>query len=76
MLQCYYISSDKGYLLIYGKHINGYYCCIPNWSVGCEMSSSESTGYNRDKLIECGINEDDAIQLAKAIKLIVTESNS
>lgn len=40
------------------------------------MSSSESTGYNRDKLIECGINEDDAIQLAKAIKLIVTESNS
>ena len=26
------------YLIIYGEHINGAFCCIPNWGWGCEMS--------------------------------------
>lgn len=26
------------YLVIFGKHINGYYCCVPNFGWGCEMA--------------------------------------
>ncbi len=47
------ISIDaKGwnFLLIYGKHVNGYYCCIPNWNIGCEMSDPQDTFYNEEQL--------------------------
>lgn len=27
------------YSVIFGKYANGGFCCIPNWRVGCELSS-------------------------------------
>ncbi len=56
------------YLVIYGKHINGGFCCVPNWKWGCEMSNPNEVAYNRDKLIECGANEEVANEIAKAIQ--------
>lgn len=56
------------YLIIYGKHINGYYCCIPNWKIGCEMAESEEVFYNTEKLIAAGLKEDIAEQVARAIQ--------
>lgn len=66
------IGVDVGgnhYLVIYGKHINGYFCCIPNWNVSCEMADPFDVFYNRSKLVDdtcIGMNAADAI--AKAIR--------
>lgn len=55
------------YLVIYGRHINGYFCCIPNWKIGCEMSDPNEVAYNCDKLIDCGMKQDVAKELAESI---------
>ena len=39
-----------GYLIIYGTHVNGGFCCIPNWGFGCEMGQPEDVGYNKEQL--------------------------
>lgn len=31
--------NGKSYHVIYGTQVNGGFCCIPNWGVGCELSS-------------------------------------
>ena len=56
------------YLVIYGKHINGYFCALPSWSMGCEMSSPDAVDYNTKKLISCGMADNVAPALANAIK--------
>lgn len=63
------------YLVIYGRHINGYYCCIPNWKWGCEMAEASQVSYNKNKLIQCGVNEEVAEALAKAIEYKVSGMN-
>ena len=62
--------NGYSYLVIYGKHINGYYCCIPNWQVGCEMAEPSDTFYNTERLQGAGIHGDTARELAKAIREI------
>lgn len=57
------------YLVIYGKHINGYYICVPNWGWGCEASGPDSVGYNEEKLRETRCPEKIALEIAKAICL-------
>ncbi len=47
------ISVDWGefnFLVIYGHHINGWFCAIPNWSICVEQSTPDSVPYNADKL--------------------------
>lgn len=56
------------YLVIYGKHINGYFCCIPDWKYGCEMAEPNDIYYNSMKLIECGAEPDEAKAIATAIR--------
>lgn len=60
-------TNGNNYLVIYGKHINGYFCCIPNWKVGCEMAEPSDTYYNFNKLVEAGIQEAAAKEIAKDI---------
>lgn len=65
------ISIDIGgsnYLVIYGRHINGYFCCIPNWSFGCEMAEPADIFYNTEKLAEL-VGPDRAVAIAKAISI-------
>lgn len=50
---CHELSVDyngNNYMVIYGRHINGGFCCIPNWNVGCELSQPEDVFWNREKL--------------------------
>ena len=63
--------GGSSYLVIYGKHINGYFCAIPNWNISCEMSSHLSVGYNAEKLEACGIDSEAAVAIVKAIREIV-----
>lgn len=61
------------YLVIYGRHINGYFCAIPNFGISCEMAEPSDTFYNTERLIGAGVVERAARELAKAIKEIVNE---
>lgn len=61
------------YLVIYGNHINGGFCCVPNWKWGCEMAGPREVAYNRDKLIDCGAPEEVATEIAKAIEYMGTK---
>lgn len=61
------------YLVIYGKHVNGGFCCVPNWKWGCEMAGPNEVAYNRDKLMECGAKEEIANEIAKAIQFMYKE---
>lgn len=56
------------YLIIYGEHINGYFCAIPNHGICCEMASPSDTFYNSERLIQADLPEHIADNLAKAIK--------
>ena len=60
--------NGNNFLIIYGSHINGGFCCIPNWAFGCEMSTPEDTFFNAEmlsrrfdeetaKAIACGIRD-------------------
>ena len=56
------------YLVIFGKHINGGFICVPNWKWGCEASDHiNSAGYNKEKLVEAGADEEAAEAIAKYI---------
>lgn len=65
------ISVDIGgynYIVIYGKHINGYYCSVPGWKWGCEMAEPNDVVYNAEKLQECGADPEVAKAIAESIK--------
>lgn len=59
------------FLVIYGKHANGYFCAIPNWGVACEMCEPRDTFYNTEKLSSVGLQGNTAYTLAQEIKRIV-----
>lgn len=53
------------YLVIFGVHINGGFICIPNFGVGCEASDFKyQVGFNQDKMIKAGLNEEAAKEIA------------
>jgi hypothetical protein len=57
------------YLVIFGRHINGGFICVPNWKWGCEASDLQySSGYNKEKLMAAGANEEVAEQIARYIE--------
>ena len=59
--------NGYSYLVIYGRHINGGFCCIPNWGYGCEMGEPMSIDYNAGKLESVGLDREVATAIAKAI---------
>ena len=63
-------TCGSNYLVIYGKHVNGYYCCIPNWEVGCEMAEPSDTFYNTERLVSAGLNALAAKNIALMIKQV------
>ncbi len=60
-------TRGNNYLVIYGKHINGYFCCIPNWRVSCEMTEPSDLCYNRSALNDAGIGMGAAKEIAEEI---------
>ena len=64
--------GNSHYLVIYGTHINGGFCCIPNWNFSCELGNADDVAYNAEKL-ECRFQPDIALSLATLIKNVVAE---
>ena len=56
------------YLVIYGKHINGYFCCIPNWYIACEMAEPNDVFYNTEKLLNAKCPRYSAKEIAQVIR--------
>ena len=61
-------TNGESYLVIFGKHINGYFCCIPDRGWGCEMAEYDDIWYNTNQLMSCGASQKTAENIAKAIK--------
>ena len=59
--------KGKSYTVIYGEHINGGWCCIPNWNIGCEMSGTDDVLYNRESLEQAGLESGAAKAIADKI---------
>lgn len=56
------------YTVIYGEHINGYFCCIPDHGIGCEMAEPTDLFYNTRSLVSCGLDENTAKGISESIK--------
>ncbi len=54
-------SNGWNFCLIYGKHANGGYCCIPDWDFGCEMGTPDVVEYNASKIRSATRNWEDGI---------------
>lgn len=61
-------TDGFSYLVIYGNHVNGSFCAIPNHGIACEMSAPSDTFYNYESLKHQGISEHDAKAIAAAIR--------
>ncbi len=60
-------TNGCNYLVIYGSHINGGWCVIPNWNIGCEMGTPSDTFFNAESLVRAGLSERPAKAIAAAI---------
>lgn len=38
------------YSVIFGKYINGGFCCIPNWETGCELAHFKDVFWNTESI--------------------------
>lgn len=61
-------ANGSHFLVIYGKHGNGGFCCLPNWGISCEAGDADDVFYNTEKLSDAGLTWNDAEAVAKAIK--------
>ncbi len=57
----------QSYTVIYGEHVNGGWCCVPNWGVGCEMGSTDDKQFNAAALERAGLNPGAAKAIADKI---------
>ena len=63
--------NGYSYLVIFGTHINGGFCCIPARGVGCELSSHEHFGdvyYNAERIGKVLKNKTEGRCIAEAIR--------
>ena len=64
-------ANGSCFLVIYGKHANGYFIAIPNWGVCCEAAESRDKFYNAEKLRVAGFSTVTAHILSNAIYKMV-----
>lgn len=63
-------ANGSHFLVIYGKHGNGGFCCLPNWGISCEAGDPQDVFYNTEKLSGAGLTWNDAEAVAKVIKQV------
>lgn len=60
-------SNGNYYSVIFGEYVNGGFCSIPNWKVGCELSTFDDVFYSTEKISNALKNNKDGKQIALAI---------
>lgn len=53
--------------VIFGEYVNGGFCSIPNWNVGCELAELDDVGWNKRVLSELFENSGIGNCIAQAI---------
>lgn len=56
------------FLIIYGKHINGWFIAITNWNVCVEAVEPSDECYNATKLARANFHDEAPSYLARAIR--------
>lgn len=59
--------NGHNFLVIIGKHINGWYIAIPNWNICTEAGNPIDSFYNREKLANALKNVNMGVAIADAI---------
>lgn len=59
--------NGLSYTVIYGEHLNGGWCCVPNWGIGCEMGSIRDLAFNASALEQVGLKPGAAKAIADQI---------
>ena len=70
MYPCYEFSFDYegfSYLVIFGKHVNGWFICMPRNNVCCEAADPMDVPYNQGNLM-MHLDGDFALLIANMIK--------
>ena len=53
---------------IVGRHQNGNYICIPNWSIGSELAHLQDEFWNCERLCSCTVlQKDNALAITRAL---------
>ena len=74
---CYEISQTNeisvdwdgnNYLVIYGRHMNGWFIAIPNWQTSTEAAHPSDSFYNMEKLTRALKSNEAARAIADALR--------
>lgn len=74
---CYEVSQTNeisvdwdgnNYLVIYGRHINGWFIAIPNWQTSTEAAHPSDSFYNMEKLTRALKSNEAARAIADALR--------
>ena len=63
------IESRSGFIVIIGKTDRGNFACIPDYDVGCHLSTLKDLFWNSERLSAI-MNKVDAITVAYALKAV------
>lgn len=61
--------NGNSYNVIFGKYINGGFCSIPNWNVGCELAGFDDVFWNTESLSKVLRSK----KVAKVIAMAIAE---
>ena len=68
------IESRSGFIVVIGKTNCGNFACIPDYDVGCHLSTLDDLFWNSERLCEI-MNKVDAITVAHALQAIAEHIN-
>lgn len=63
------IESRSGFIVVIGKTNQGNFACIPDYDVGCHLSTLKDLFWNSERL-RAVMNKVDAITVAQAIQAV------
>ncbi|MBQ6088087.1 MAG: hypothetical protein IJK95_00850 [Firmicutes bacterium] len=68
-IECEINANGWYFHVIVGKHSNGNYICIPNWSIGSELASLDDSFWNCERLTHYSkFGKQNSIIIASALK--------
>ena len=63
-------ADGWSYHLIFGHQVNGWFICIPNWSIGAELSHPNDYIWNKSSLKSAGVDSQLASCISTALKAV------
>ena len=58
------------YHMIFGEQCNGWFVCVPEWSIGAELGDPSDTFWNTGSLLKSGTDDVTTACIVTALKVI------